>query len=172
MAPSQKSDQKGKAWDSPILGGEHKESISALLASLASTVDSATFQGRSLQNPTVLGLTYYESHPQDGQGLSLSPRLRLQALGTRRLLLLRRCCSSDAGTYSCVVGTARSGPARLSVRGGYPEKPEYCFGRPYSSPTSREGAWRMCVLAPPRPPSRSRLRPRTRGVRAPRAPVR
>ncbi|XP_052048364.1 obscurin-like protein 1 isoform X2 [Apodemus sylvaticus] len=53
---------------------------------------------------------------KDGQALCLSPRLRLQALGTRRLLLLRRCCSSDAGTYSCVVGTARSGPACLTVR--------------------------------------------------------
>ncbi|XP_034353629.1 obscurin-like protein 1 isoform X2 [Arvicanthis niloticus] len=53
---------------------------------------------------------------KDGQVLSLSPRLRLQALGTRRLLLLRRCCSTDAGTYNCVVGTARSGPARLAVR--------------------------------------------------------
>ncbi|XP_032757310.1 obscurin-like protein 1 isoform X2 [Rattus rattus] len=53
---------------------------------------------------------------KDGQALSLSPRLRLQALGTRRLLLLRRCSSSDAGTYCCAVGTARSGPARLTVR--------------------------------------------------------
>ncbi|KAL1770897.1 obscurin 1 isoform X2 [Sigmodon hispidus] len=53
---------------------------------------------------------------KDGQALSLSPRLRLQALGTRRLLLLRRCNPSDAGTYSCVVGTARSGLARLTVR--------------------------------------------------------
>nr|XP_006245368.1 obscurin-like protein 1 isoform X5 [Rattus norvegicus] len=53
---------------------------------------------------------------KDGQALSLSPRLRLQSLGTRRLLLLRRCSSSDAGTYCCAVGTARSGPARLTVR--------------------------------------------------------
>lgn len=53
---------------------------------------------------------------KDGQALSLSPRLRLQALGTRRLLLLRRCSSSDAGTYCCAVGTTRSGPARLTVR--------------------------------------------------------
>ncbi|XP_031223950.1 obscurin-like protein 1 isoform X2 [Mastomys coucha] len=71
---------------------------------------------------------------KDGQGLSLSPRLRLQALGTRRLLLLRRCCSSDAGTYSCVVGTARSGPARLSVR-----EREVSVLRELRSVSAREG---------------------------------
>uniref|UniRef100_A0A2K5C5H2 Obscurin-like protein 1 n=1 Tax=Aotus nancymaae TaxID=37293 RepID=A0A2K5C5H2_AOTNA len=53
---------------------------------------------------------------KDGRALTPSPRLRLQALGTRRLLQLRRCGPSDAGTYSCVVGTARVGPVRLTVR--------------------------------------------------------
>uniref|UniRef100_A0A8C0WTF0 Ig-like domain-containing protein n=1 Tax=Castor canadensis TaxID=51338 RepID=A0A8C0WTF0_CASCN len=53
---------------------------------------------------------------KDGRELTPSPRLRLQALGTRRLLQLRRCCSSDAGTYSCAVGTTRAGPVRLTVR--------------------------------------------------------
>ncbi|XP_040842367.1 obscurin-like protein 1 isoform X2 [Ochotona curzoniae] len=53
---------------------------------------------------------------KDGRVLSASPRLRFQALGPRRLLQLRRCSPSDAGTYSCVVGTARTGPARLTVR--------------------------------------------------------
>ncbi|XP_021055032.1 obscurin-like protein 1 isoform X2 [Mus pahari] len=71
---------------------------------------------------------------KDGQALSLSPRLRLQALGTRRLLLLRRCCSSDAGTYSCVVGTARSGPARLTVR-----EREVSVLRELRSVSAREG---------------------------------
>ncbi|XP_016859187.1 obscurin-like protein 1 isoform X5 [Homo sapiens] len=53
---------------------------------------------------------------KDGNALTPSPRLRLQALGTRRLLQLRRCGPSDAGTYSCAVGTARAGPVRLTVR--------------------------------------------------------
>ncbi|XP_069872338.1 obscurin-like protein 1 isoform X1 [Dipodomys merriami] len=53
---------------------------------------------------------------KDGGELTPSPRLRLQALGTRRLLQLRRCSSSDAGTYSCAVGTIRAGPVRLTVR--------------------------------------------------------
>ncbi|XP_055235610.1 obscurin-like protein 1 isoform X7 [Gorilla gorilla gorilla] len=53
---------------------------------------------------------------KDGSALTPSPRLRLQALGTRRLLQLRRCGPSDAGTYSCAVGTARAGPVRLTVR--------------------------------------------------------
>ncbi|XP_066136209.1 obscurin-like protein 1 isoform X1 [Saccopteryx bilineata] len=52
---------------------------------------------------------------KDGRPLAPSPRHRLQALGTRRLLQLRRCGPLDAGTYSCVVGTARSGPVRLTV---------------------------------------------------------
>ncbi|XP_066201704.1 obscurin-like protein 1 isoform X2 [Saccopteryx leptura] len=52
---------------------------------------------------------------KDGRPLVPSPRHRLQALGTRRLLQLRRCGPLDAGTYSCVVGTARSGPVRLTV---------------------------------------------------------
>nr|XP_035161757.2 obscurin-like protein 1 isoform X6 [Callithrix jacchus] len=52
---------------------------------------------------------------KDGRALTPSPRLRLQALGTRRLLQLRRCGPSDAGTYSCAVGTARAGPVRLIV---------------------------------------------------------
>nr|XP_015288351.2 obscurin-like protein 1 isoform X4 [Macaca fascicularis] len=53
---------------------------------------------------------------KDGNALTPSPRLRLQALGTRRLLQLRRCSPSDAGTYSCAVGTTRAGPVRLTVR--------------------------------------------------------
>ncbi|PNJ36749.1 OBSL1 isoform 5 [Pongo abelii] len=53
---------------------------------------------------------------KDGSALTPSPRLRLQALGTSRLLQLRRCGPSDAGTYSCAVGTARAGPVRLTVR--------------------------------------------------------
>ncbi|XP_058521044.1 obscurin-like protein 1 isoform X3 [Ochotona princeps] len=53
---------------------------------------------------------------KDGRVLSASPRLRFQALGPRRLLQLRHCSPSDAGTYSCVVGTARTGPAHLTVR--------------------------------------------------------
>ncbi|XP_047399269.1 obscurin-like protein 1 isoform X5 [Sciurus carolinensis] len=53
---------------------------------------------------------------KDGCALSPSPRLRIQALGSRRLLQLRRCSSSDAGTYSCAVGTARAGPVHLTVR--------------------------------------------------------
>ncbi|XP_033715567.2 obscurin-like protein 1 isoform X1 [Tursiops truncatus] len=53
---------------------------------------------------------------KDGQPLTPSPRLRLQALGTRRLLQLRRCGPLDAGTYSCVVGMARAGPVHLVVR--------------------------------------------------------
>uniref|UniRef100_A0A2R9BIS1 Obscurin like cytoskeletal adaptor 1 n=1 Tax=Pan paniscus TaxID=9597 RepID=A0A2R9BIS1_PANPA len=53
---------------------------------------------------------------KDGSALTPSPRLRLQALGTRRLLQLRRCGPSDAGTYSCAVGTARARPVRLTVR--------------------------------------------------------
>ncbi|XP_041593113.1 obscurin-like protein 1 isoform X3 [Vulpes lagopus] len=53
---------------------------------------------------------------KDGRPLTPSPRLRLQALGTRRLLQLRRCGPLDAGTYSCAVGAARAGPVRLLVR--------------------------------------------------------
>ncbi|XP_004638231.1 obscurin-like protein 1 isoform X3 [Octodon degus] len=53
---------------------------------------------------------------KDGRALTPSPRLRLQALGTRRLLQLRRCSPSDAGTYSCAVETSRAGPVRLTVR--------------------------------------------------------
>ncbi|XP_070126609.1 obscurin-like protein 1 isoform X8 [Equus caballus] len=52
---------------------------------------------------------------KDGRPLTPSPRLRLQALGARRLLQLRRCGPSDAGSYSCAVGTARTGPVRLAV---------------------------------------------------------
>uniref|UniRef100_A0A8I3QBM8 Obscurin-like protein 1 n=2 Tax=Canis lupus familiaris TaxID=9615 RepID=A0A8I3QBM8_CANLF len=53
---------------------------------------------------------------KDGRPLTPGPRLRLQALGTRRLLQLRRCGPLDAGTYSCAVGAARAGPVRLLVR--------------------------------------------------------
>ncbi|XP_033619877.1 obscurin-like protein 1, partial [Fukomys damarensis] len=60
---------------------------------------------------------------KDGRAVLPSPRLRLQALGTRRLLQLRRCSFSDAGTYSCAVETSRAGPVRLTVRGGYRAMP-------------------------------------------------
>ncbi|XP_036770122.2 obscurin-like protein 1 isoform X7 [Manis pentadactyla] len=53
---------------------------------------------------------------KDGCPLIPSPRLKLQSLGTRRFLQLRRCSPLDAGTYSCAVGTARAGPVRLVVR--------------------------------------------------------
>ncbi|XP_077011358.1 obscurin-like protein 1 isoform X2 [Tamandua tetradactyla] len=53
---------------------------------------------------------------KDGRALAPGPHVRLQALGTRRLLQLRHCDPSDAGTYSCVVRTARAGPVRLTVR--------------------------------------------------------
>uniref|UniRef100_A0A452FHZ1 Obscurin-like protein 1 n=1 Tax=Capra hircus TaxID=9925 RepID=A0A452FHZ1_CAPHI len=56
---------------------------------------------------------------KDGQPLTPSARLRLQALGTRRLLQLRRCSPLDAGTYSwgvawAVPGTAPLRPALLT----------------------------------------------------------
>ncbi|XP_060049635.1 obscurin-like protein 1 isoform X2 [Erinaceus europaeus] len=54
---------------------------------------------------------------KDGHPLSPGERVRLQALGTRRLLQLRRCGLSDAGTYDCAAGAARCGPASLAVRG-------------------------------------------------------
>ncbi|XP_058156034.1 obscurin-like protein 1 isoform X2 [Dasypus novemcinctus] len=53
---------------------------------------------------------------KDGRVLAPSPQVRLQALGTRRLLQLRHCDPSDAGAYSCAVGAARAGPVRLAVR--------------------------------------------------------
>lgn len=53
-----------------VLAGEHKESTSALLASLASTEDSAIFQGRNLQNPTGVGLTYYPTLRMGRRSLS------------------------------------------------------------------------------------------------------
>ncbi|XP_073074173.1 obscurin-like protein 1 isoform X8 [Manis javanica] len=56
---------------------------------------------------------------KDGCPLIPSPRLKLQSLGTRRFLQLRRCNLLDAGSYSCAVGTAHAGPVRLVVRGGY-----------------------------------------------------
>ncbi|XP_059134796.1 obscurin-like protein 1 isoform X3 [Peromyscus eremicus] len=90
--------------------------------------DAATFECELSQ--TLADVTW----EKDGQALSLSPRLRLQALGTRRLLLLRRCNSSDAGTYSCVVGTARAGPARLTVR-----EREVSVLRELRSVSAREG---------------------------------
>ncbi|KAM5228714.1 obscurin-like protein 1 [Ctenodactylus gundi] len=54
---------------------------------------------------------------KDGRVLIPSPRIRLQSLGTRRLLQLRRCSNSDAGTYCCAVGVSRAGPVRLTVHG-------------------------------------------------------
>ncbi|XP_074047388.1 obscurin-like protein 1 isoform X2 [Macrotis lagotis] len=53
---------------------------------------------------------------KDGRELSPSPRLRIQALGSRRLLQLRHCSSADAGTYRCSVGNAQATTARLTVR--------------------------------------------------------
>ncbi|XP_055472983.1 obscurin-like protein 1 isoform X2 [Psammomys obesus] len=90
--------------------------------------DTATFECELSQ--TLADVTW----EKDGQPLSLSPRLRLQALGTRRLLLLRSCSASDAGTYSCTVGTARAGPARLTVR-----EREVCVLRELRSVSAREG---------------------------------
>nr|XP_012595584.1 obscurin-like protein 1 isoform X5 [Microcebus murinus] len=72
--------------------------------------DTATFECELSQ--TLADVTW----EKDGRALTPSPRLRLQALGTRRLLQLRRCSPSDAGTYSCAVGTACAGPVRLTVR--------------------------------------------------------
>ncbi|XP_010859559.1 PREDICTED: obscurin-like protein 1 [Bison bison bison] len=72
--------------------------------------DAATFECALSQ--TLADVTW----EKDGQPLTPSARLRLQALGTRRLLQLRRCSPLDAGTYSCVVGMARTGPVHLVVR--------------------------------------------------------
>uniref|UniRef100_A0A4W2GDN9 Obscurin-like protein 1 n=1 Tax=Bos indicus x Bos taurus TaxID=30522 RepID=A0A4W2GDN9_BOBOX len=72
--------------------------------------DTATFECALSQ--TLADVTW----EKDGQPLTPSARLRLQALGTRRLLQLRRCSPLDAGTYSCVVGMARTGPVHLVVR--------------------------------------------------------
>nr|XP_019597359.1 PREDICTED: obscurin-like protein 1 isoform X6 [Rhinolophus sinicus] len=72
--------------------------------------DSATFECEISQ--ALADVTW----EKDGRPLTPSPRLRVQALGTRRLLQLRRCCPLDAGTYSCAAGPARAGPVRLTVR--------------------------------------------------------
>ncbi|XP_012582087.1 PREDICTED: obscurin-like protein 1 isoform X2 [Condylura cristata] len=72
--------------------------------------DTATFQCELSQ--ALADVTW----EKDGDPLSPSPRLKLQALGRRRLLQLRCCGPLDAGTYSCAVGTVRAGPVRLSVR--------------------------------------------------------
>ncbi|XP_051009987.1 obscurin-like protein 1 isoform X2 [Acomys russatus] len=90
--------------------------------------DTATFECQLSQT---LADVMWE---KDGQPLSLSPRLRLQALGTRRLLLLRGCNASDAGTYSCTVGTACAVLARLTVR-----EREVCVLGELQSVSAREG---------------------------------
>uniref|UniRef100_A0A8C3YKY8 Obscurin-like protein 1 n=1 Tax=Catagonus wagneri TaxID=51154 RepID=A0A8C3YKY8_9CETA len=72
--------------------------------------DTATFECQLSQ--ALADITW----EKDGRPLTPSPRLRLQALGTRRLLQLRRCGPMDAGTYSCTVGMARAGPVHLVVR--------------------------------------------------------
>ncbi|XP_006890327.1 PREDICTED: obscurin-like protein 1 isoform X2 [Elephantulus edwardii] len=72
--------------------------------------DTATFECELSQ--TLADVTW----EKDGRVLAASPRIRLQALGVRRLLQLRRCGPSDAGTYSCAVGTVRAGPVCLAVR--------------------------------------------------------
>ncbi|KAM9039467.1 obscurin-like protein 1 isoform X1 [Sarcophilus harrisii] len=72
--------------------------------------DSATFECELSR--TQADLTW----DKDGQELSPSPRLRIQALGSRRLLQLRCCSTADAGTYSCSVGNAQATTARLTVR--------------------------------------------------------
>ncbi|XP_048200634.1 obscurin-like protein 1 isoform X2 [Perognathus longimembris pacificus] len=72
--------------------------------------DTATFECELSQ--ALADITW----EKDGAELTPSPRLRLQSLGTRRLLQLRRCSPSDAGTYGCAVGTTRAGPVRLTVR--------------------------------------------------------
>uniref|UniRef100_A0A673T3E6 Obscurin-like protein 1 n=1 Tax=Suricata suricatta TaxID=37032 RepID=A0A673T3E6_SURSU len=101
---------------------------------------------------------------KDGRPLTPSPRLRLQALGTRRLLQLRRCDPLDAGTYSCAVGTARARPARLTVRGGYRAPPglgtavgagaadRTCGGQIPVPPGSREECGRERAPPPPHAP--------------------
>ncbi|XP_074220468.1 obscurin-like protein 1 isoform X2 [Camelus bactrianus] len=71
--------------------------------------DTATFECELSQ--ALADITW----EKDGRPLTPSPRLRIQSLGTRRLLQLRRCGSSDAGTYSCAVGMARGGPVHLVV---------------------------------------------------------
>uniref|UniRef100_A0A5F8H2L6 Obscurin-like protein 1 n=1 Tax=Monodelphis domestica TaxID=13616 RepID=A0A5F8H2L6_MONDO len=72
--------------------------------------DSATFECELSR--TQADLTW----DKDGQELSPSPRLRIQALGSRRLLQLRCCGPKDAGTYSCCVGNSQASAARLTVR--------------------------------------------------------
>ncbi|XP_047629563.1 obscurin-like protein 1 isoform X2 [Phacochoerus africanus] len=72
--------------------------------------DTATFECQLSQ--ALADITW----EKDGRPLTPSPRLRLQALGTRRLLQLRRCGPMDAGNYSCTVGMARAGPVHLVVR--------------------------------------------------------
>ncbi|XP_072474002.1 obscurin-like protein 1 isoform X2 [Notamacropus eugenii] len=72
--------------------------------------DSATFECELSR--TQADLTW----DKDGQELSPSPRLRIQALGARRLLQLRHCISADTGTYRCTVGNAQATSARLTVR--------------------------------------------------------
>ncbi|XP_010986693.2 obscurin-like protein 1 isoform X3 [Camelus dromedarius] len=71
--------------------------------------DTATFECELSQ--ALADITW----EKDGLPLTPSPRLRIQSLGTRRLLQLRRCGSSDAGTYSCAVGMVRGGPVHLVV---------------------------------------------------------
>ncbi|XP_043850339.1 obscurin-like protein 1 isoform X4 [Dromiciops gliroides] len=71
--------------------------------------DSATFECELSR--TQADLTW----DKDGQELSPSPRLRIQALGSRRLLQLRHCSPADAGTYRCSVGNAQATTARLTV---------------------------------------------------------
>ncbi|XP_003784961.1 obscurin-like protein 1 isoform X1 [Otolemur garnettii] len=72
--------------------------------------DTATFECELSQ--TLADVTW----EKDGHALTPSPQLRLQAVGTRRLLQLRCCSPLDAGTYSCAVGTTRTGPVHLTVR--------------------------------------------------------
>ncbi|XP_044525377.1 obscurin-like protein 1 [Gracilinanus agilis] len=72
--------------------------------------DSATFECELSR--TQADLTW----DKDGQELSPSPRLRIQALGSRRLLQLRCCGPKDAGTYSCSVGNSQASAACLTVR--------------------------------------------------------
>lgn len=52
MAPSQRSDQKGKMWDDPTLAGEHSEPLD----SLACIENTATFRGGGSQSLAGLGL--------------------------------------------------------------------------------------------------------------------
>uniref|UniRef100_A0A4X2L8J4 Obscurin-like protein 1 n=1 Tax=Vombatus ursinus TaxID=29139 RepID=A0A4X2L8J4_VOMUR len=102
--------------------------------------DSATFECELSRSQADL------TWDKDGQELSPSPRLRIQALGSRRLLQLRHCISADAGTYSCSVGNAQATTAHLTVR-----KREVSVLHELKSVRAREGdgATFKCTVSEP-----------------------